>query len=94
MLFRWRTIKNLAFGIAGTLPLLALVIWGVGGVDNILFQSGTDGGDHFGIGRRNRLRIFREQRFGKGPAGRSLQSLDFRSFIYHRDRVRMAATAS
>ena len=30
MLFRWRTIKNLAFGIAGTLPLLALVIWGWG----------------------------------------------------------------
>ena len=30
MLFRWRTIKNLAFGIGGTLPLLALVIWGWG----------------------------------------------------------------
>ena len=30
MLFPWRTIKNLAFGIAGTLPLLALVIWGWG----------------------------------------------------------------
>ena len=30
MLFPRRTIKNLAFGIAGTLPLLALVIWGWG----------------------------------------------------------------
>jgi len=34
----------------------------VGGLDNILFQSGTNRRDHFGIGRRNRLRLFREQR--------------------------------
>ena len=46
---------------------------GVGGLDNILFPSGADRRDHFGIGRCNRLRIFREQRFGKGPTGRSLR---------------------
>ena len=59
---------------------------GVGGLDNILFPSGADRRNHFGIGRRNCLRILREQRFGKGPAGRSLQSLDLCSLDDHRDR--------
>src|SRR5205809_2208601 len=35
--------------------------WGVGGFHNILFQSSTHRRTHFGIGRRNRLRLFREQ---------------------------------
>ena len=43
MLFRWRTIKNLAFGIAGTLPLLALVIWGWGDWTTFFSNSARTG---------------------------------------------------
>src|SRR5205809_5879385 len=42
--------------------------WGVGGFHNILFQSSAHRRTHFGIGRRNRLRLFREQWSRNRPA--------------------------
>src|SRR2546422_2334486 len=88
-----QTAKNLAFGVGGTLPFLALVIWGWGDWTTffanparvgliILTLSGAiayafSGSSSLGIGRR------------EDPASR----WDFHPLDYSRHRVRVAPTA-